>query len=139
MRFSRLATVAFFVIGASLILQSCSDSKKPTATPFENYNPEIVNNQDSFEFQITDAANATATVDYTWANSGTQASIDHSSTVSSGTATITIYDANNQLVYSSEFLSTSTETSSVGTAGNWRIRVSLTNADGTMNFRVQAQ
>jgi 6-phosphogluconolactonase (cycloisomerase 2 family) len=129
----------YLIIGVSLILQSCSDSKKPTTAAFENYNPEIVNNQDSFEFQITDAVNVTAVVDYTWANSGTQASIDHSSTVSSGTASISIYDANNQLVYSSEFLSTSTETSSVGTAGNWRIRVSLSSADGTMNFRVQAQ
>jgi PBP1b-binding outer membrane lipoprotein LpoB len=119
-----------------VLFVGCSDNN-PTS-PFANYNPEIVNNTDSFEFQISDGTNVTAVVEYSWQNTGTQASIDHSSVFTDGVASITILDADDTQVYSSVLLASSTEQSTVGVAGTWTIIVVFANADGTANFRVES-
>ena len=102
-----------------------------------NFQPEIVNNPDNFSFQATAIQNVTATVLYTWPNSGTQATINHSSAIDSGSAVVQLLDANNSEVYNNILLSSGTPATTVGATGNWTVKVTLTNVYGTLNFNTQ--
>jgi len=114
----------------------CNSASKPTQ-PLANFQPEIVNNPDDFSFQATAVQNVTATVQYMWSNSGTQATVNHSSAVDSGATVVQIFDANNVEVYGNTLLASGTPSTAIGATGNWRIRVTLTNVYGTLNFNTQ--
>lgn len=118
-----------------LMLVGCSD--ETPVSPLENFSPEIVNGADSFEFQITDAENVTAVVEYHWMNSGNKSSVNHSSVVTDGSAVVSLYDADGNLVYTSSLLASANNESEIGTAGVWKVRVTFVNAYGTMNFRCE--
>ena len=128
-----------FVSGAALLLVAvvlgCGGSNP--AAPLSAFQPQIANNPDNFQFQATAVENVTAVVQYTWSNSGTQATINHSSAVDSGTAVVQVLDANNTEVYSSALLASGTPATTAGVTGNWKIKVTLTNVYGTLNFRAQ--
>jgi len=115
-------------------LTGCSSDKN---NPLAAFQPEIINNTDAFEFQITDASNVTTTVSYTWANTGTQATIDHSTVTVEGSASINIQDADGTEVYSTPLAASLNEATTAGTAGDWTITVSFTNFSGTANFRAE--
>ena len=125
--------VTFMVLFTLIIFAGCSDNDNPLAA----FEPEIINNQDSFEFQATNIENVTATLSYSWINTGTMANIDHSTAKTSGTAVITIFDVNDSLVYSSDFLASGNHDSQVGESGAWTVVVILTDFNGTANFRVE--
>lgn len=133
-----LKTVFAFAVALLMfaVVFGCGSSKPPVA-PLSAFQPEIVNNPDNFQFQATAVENVTTVVQYTWSNSGTQASINHSSAVDSGTTVVQLFDDNNTEVYNSALLASGTPSTTAGTAGNWRIRVTLTNVYGTLNFRAQ--
>ncbi len=120
------------MIGAA----GCGGSKQPvnSLAPFQ---PEIVNTTDNFQFQATGVNSVSATVSYHWSNSGAQATINHSSTVTGGTVDVRIYDANDSLVYTRPLVASANEPSTVGISGLWRIVVTLTKCSGTLNFRAQ--
>ena len=120
-----------------LILSACSDDD--ILNPLDQYQFQVTNNPDDFQFMVTDLQNATVTVPYDWTNSGTRATIGHSSTIDSGTATIDVYDDLDSLVYSNDLLASSNGQSSVGVAGSWRIIVTLANFYGSLDFTVQTQ
>lgn len=124
-----------FCLVAALLAIGCSSST-PLSAPLANFSPEIVNNVDAFSFQITNGENITTTVEYSWENTGTQATINHSTTTTSGTATMIIYDADSAQVYTSGLVASANEPTTVGTAGTWIIRVTFTGYSGTSNFRV---
>jgi len=113
-------------------MSGCSD-KNPIA-PFQ---PEVINNADAFQFQITAARDVTTTLNYSWVNSGTRATINHATARQQGTATVTVFDANNQQVYTHSLVASATEQSTVGVAGTWRIRIVFGDFDGSANFRVE--
>jgi len=120
---------------ATLIMSACgSDSPSSPLAPFQ---PQINNAQDNFQFQATGVVNVTWTHDYAWSNSGTGASINQSTTVASGGATVTVFDGNGTQVYSQSLSANGTFTTAPGVAGNWTIRVTLSQYDGTINFRAQ--
>lgn len=121
---------------AVIVVAGCGSDNKP-ASALAPFQPEIVNNPDNFQFQATNVRNVTTTVTYNWSNSGAQATVNHSSTVTGGNVGVTIYDANDSLVYTSPLVASANEPSTAGLAGIWRIVVNLTNCDGTLNFRVQ--
>lgn len=125
----------FALLGA-LLLIGCSGND--TTSPLAPFSPEIVNDPDAFQFQVTDAAAVTTTVSYTWQNSGARASVDHSSAITSGTATVTLLDADGTEVYSSALMPSGNEMSSDGTPGQWAVRVTLSGTSGTLNFRAEA-
>ena len=114
----------------ALVLLACSDSLAP-------FQPEIANNPDNFQFQATGLTGVTTTVQYTWQNSGAQATVNHSSAITGGSATLTIRDANNTQVYSGALVASGTPTTATGVAGAWTIIVQLSNTRGTLNFRVE--
>jgi hypothetical protein len=118
------------VAAAIFAALACSD----TLAPFQ---PEITNVTDNFQFQATALTNVTTTVQYTWQNSSTAATVNHSSAVTGGTAVLTVKDANGTTVYSGALVASGTPSTSTGVAGAWSIQVGLVNVSGTLNFRVQ--
>ncbi|MEW5796943.1 MAG: hypothetical protein AB1772_11360 [Candidatus Zixiibacteriota bacterium] len=133
MKSATLSMIIAAVTAAALIITGCSDKKNPISA----FQPEVINNADAFQFQITNARNVSTTVNYSWVNSGTRATVNHSTSRTQGSATVTLFDANNQQVYTQGLLASGTEQSSVGVAGTWRIRIVFTDFDGTANFRVE--
>ena len=99
---------------------------------------EVANNADAFEWQVSMLENVTQTLSYTWQTSGTTANVDLSSSITSGTALLSILDADGMQVYSGSLGQDGTFTTSAGTAGAWTIDVVLSGGDGTLNFRVDA-
>ena len=128
---SGLAVVMLMVV----LLASCGGKKSNNSlAPFQ---PQITNMPDDFQLQATGVQNVTTTVQYTWQNTGTSANVNQASTMSSGSATLTIFDNNNVQVYSQNLSANGTFQTSTGTTGNWTIRVTLNNCYGTLNFRAQ--
>lgn len=123
---SRLALGGFMLI----LLAGCGDSLAP-------FQPEINNAPDNFQFQATGLNGVTWSQEYVWQNSDPTADVDHSSAVTAGTTLLTIRDAAGTQVYASALGPSGSITTLAGTAGSWRITVSLTDASGTLNFRVQ--
>jgi len=128
--------IPVIAVAASLIAIVGCGSDNPVA-PLSAFQPEIVNNQDAFSFQATNVQNVNTTLTYTWPNSGAQATVNHSSVITAGSAAVTLYDANDSLVYTRGLVASANEPSTVGVAGNWRLVVILTNVSGTLNFSTQ--
>ena len=100
------------VLLAVVLLAGCNDSN-----PISAFQPEIVNNQDAFEFQITAATDVSTTLNYSWLNTGTSATIDHSTATVDGSAAVTIRDAKGVQVYTDALKPNRVEPTSVGAAG----------------------
>ena len=121
-------------IGAALLVAvalGCSSSSGP------GIQPEITNATDNFQYQVSAVDGYTGTLTYYWQHTGTVASVNQATTVTGGSMTLVIRDANNNQVYSQSLATNGTLDTSAGTAGQWKIVVTYTNASGTVNFRVQ--
>lgn len=122
------------VIVGCLVLVSAACGSNPTGPSNQ---PEIANNRDNFQFQMSNLRDVTQTLTYTWENTGTIASVNQSGQVGVGSATLTIRDASGTQVYTRDLATTGTFATTAGTAGNWRIEVKLNGVTGALNFRVQ--
>jgi len=118
---------------AIALLAACGNSTDHLA-PFS---PQVTNVAVKFHLQATNVTNVTSTINYTWANTGTTAAAGQSSTVSAGTAVLTVLDRNGMQVYSQSLSANGTFPTNAGTTGNWTVRLVLTNYSGTLNFQVQ--
>lgn len=112
-------------------LAACSDN------PVSPIDPEVTNATDNFQFQATAVVGATVTQSYSWTNTGTRATINHSTTTTAGNAQLTIRDAAGTVVYTKSLVPSLNEPTTVGTAGTWTIVLTMTGYSGTTNFRVQ--
>jgi hypothetical protein len=131
MRTPRLHSRSLLLAIGMLAVAGCNDATSP------RYEPEITNVANSFQFQVTDLVRVSDALEYRWQNDGTTATINQSTVLSAGTATLTLRDAAGTQVYSRSLTENGTFTSTAGTAGQWRIRIAFANASGTANFRVQ--
>lgn len=129
MRYSTRALFAALLLPLALL--SACDS--PLA-PFE---PEIDAAEDNFQLQATGVTSVTSTLSWTWTNTGTRASIDHSTVTTAGSARVIIRDAANEVVYDHALVPSLNEPTAAGTAGVWRIELRLVGFSGTLNFRAQ--
>lgn len=102
-----------------------------------NFQPQISNQTDNFQFQTTGISNVTQTLTYTWQNTGTGSSVNQACAITAGTAFVTLKDANGIAVYSADLKANGTFTSIQGMPGKWTIIVMLTKVNGTLNFRTQ--
>ena len=125
---------SFFILLSILIISSgCGNNSNPISA----FEPEVINNADAFQFQITDATGVSTILHYTWTNTGTGATVDHSTALTAGVASVEVFDADSVSVYTSSLLSSGTEETTVGTIGTWFVKVVLTEFDGTVNFSVE--
>jgi hypothetical protein len=128
-RAARLSAAAALVVAAA-----CGGNSTGPLAPFQ---PQINNLADNFEFQATNVTGVTWTYTYTWSNSGTAASVNQATTITAGTATLTVYDKDGTQVYSQSLSANGTFATSAGVAGNWTVKVAFTGYSGTVNFRLQ--
>jgi hypothetical protein len=122
------------ILSAAILMIGCGKDK---SNPISAFQPEIVNTAGAFQFQVTGATNVTTTLSYNWDNAQSQVTVDHSTAMTAGAATVTIFDADSTQVYASGLLASGTDQSSSGTPGTWIIRVVFSDFDGTVNFRVE--
>ena len=113
------------------VVSSCDDN---ALAPFQ---PEITNVSDSFQLQATGVRRVRTTLDSEWQNSGNQATVDHSTTTTAGSATLIIRDAADEIVYDTGLGPRKSDTTNTGVSGTWKLRVVLSDYSGTLNFRVQ--
>jgi hypothetical protein len=123
--------VAAGVLGLAA-LTACGNS--PTGPGIQ---PQVTNSPDNFQYQATSVTNYTGTLSYTWQNSGTLANVNQATTVTGGTATLVILDANNVQVYSRSLADNGTFATASGVTGAWTIRIVYSGASATVNFRAQ--
>ncbi len=133
MRTGRL-TIFPLLLFIFILIAGCDDDTNTLSPQFE---PEISNITDDFQFQATALTNVSQTLTYTWNNTGVSANINQSCSMTGGSAALTIKDADGTVVFSSDLTENGTLVTSDGTAGNWTIIVVLTNVDGTLNFRAE--
>ena len=119
-----------FVLSLLPTLAGCDD-------PLGPFQPEITSATDNFQLQATGVTAVTSTLNYSWANTGTRATVNHSTTTTAGTTQLTIRDAAGATVYDKALVSSLNEPTIAGMPGTWSIQVRLTNYSGTLNFRVQ--
>lgn len=112
------------------ILTGCTD-------PLAPFQPEITNASDTFQMQATGVQGVSLTRTYSWTNSGSRATVNHSTTVTMGAAQLRIRDAAGTVVYDHALVPSLNEATAAGTAGTWSIEVRLTTYSGTLNFRAQ--
>lgn len=128
-----LGSILFAVSLVALAGSGCGNDPVALA-PFE---PEVVNVADSFSLQATGVTGVTTTVSYTWSNSGTRATIDHSTTTDAGSTSLVVKDGSGATVYSKDLSPSLNEATAEGAAGNWTIVLTLSSYKGTINFTAQ--
>ncbi len=128
---ARAAAVMSLVL---LTLGACSSNPTEPLAPFE---PEVSNATDNFQLQATDVTEVGAALQYTWVNTGSEATVDHSTTLTSGTARVMVRDANGVMVYDHALVPSLNETTATGQPGTWTVNLVLVDYSGTLNFRLQ--
>lgn len=102
------------------------------------YQPQVTNLTDSFALQLTGVQNGSASLLYTWRNTGAFGTVDRSSAISGGTVTLVVRDAAGAQVYSGPLNGqTGSVATGTGVAGDWTVVVDFAGATGTINFRIQ--
>lgn len=105
--------------------------------PLAAFQPQISNVADNFQAQATNVANVSSTLTYSWLNSGTRATVNHSTVTTGGSTLLVIKDAAGVTVYSKALSPSLNEPTTAGQAGTWTVQFTLTNYSGTLNFRAQ--
>lgn len=121
----------FLFAGVMFLALGCGDD------PLAPFQPEITSATDNFQLQATGVTTVTTTGTYSWSNTGSRATINHSTTTSAGSARILIRDGGGTVVYDQELVPSLNEPTAVGVQGTWTIELRLTNYSGTLNFRAQ--
>src|SRR5690348_10404371 len=86
-------SLGFALLAAMNLMLACNSD------PLDPFEPEVTNVTDNFQLQATGVVNVTTTKSYTWENTGPQATVNHSTTTTAGSAQLTIKDANGTVVY----------------------------------------
>ena len=118
------------IVTTLIAVAACND-------PLAPFQPEIANATDNFQLQATGVSGVTSTVTYNWNNTGTRATVNHSTTTTAGAATLTIRDAAGTVVYTKQLVPSLNEPTAVGVAGVWKIELGMSGYSGSLNFRVQ--
>ena len=74
---------------------------------------------------------------YSWGNTGTQATIDISQSISTGSVILIIKDHAGTVVHQDDITNADSADTAVGVAGDWSIEIQIRNATGTFDIAVQ--
>ena len=121
---------AAVILAAFLTLNGCgSDPLGPSG------HTEVDRGPDTFTFLARDIENGTETLTYPWENSGTQATINITDGIFSGSAILVIEDAAGTVVHQEDIANDNDTDTAVGVAGRWTIEIRF--QDVTGGFTVQ--
>ena len=121
-------------VALALLLAACSGGS--VLAP--QFQPQVANNPDNFQFQATGVTNVTQVLTYRWSCSSGTASVNPATTTTSGSVSMVIKDGAGATVYSGNVPPSGTfNTSPAGSVGMWTIELTFTDYSGTINFRVQ--
>ena len=98
---------------------------------------QVSNNPDTFEWQATSLDNVSQTVSYDWTITGPTANVNQSSSVTGGSATLTVRDDAGTVVYTASLGQNGTFTTDAGVAGTWNVEVRMSGTKGMLNFRLE--
>lgn len=132
LRFARFVRAATLSVTLALVAAGCGSDP---VSPGRDW--QVSNAADTFQFQATAMENYSKTLQYSWSNTGTTANVDQSSSVTDGSATLTLRDANGTQVYSRSLGQNGSFTSAAGATGTWTVTLTLSKTTGTLNFRAQ--
>jgi hypothetical protein len=110
----------------------CSDKTVSPGTQ-----PQVTNETNTFEFQVTAVQNYSGVWRYRWATTATVADVDQSCAITGGDATLVVRDGGGQTVYSRALGPSGTYQTVVGSAGEWTLEIVMIECSGTLNFRTQ--
>ncbi len=134
---SILSTLALTLV-ATAALTGCGGGDSTGGNVLApQFQPEIVNSIDDFQFQTTGVTGVTQTLNYSWRNTGQQANVNQSCSLTGGTATLVLNDSTGAQVYSRSLNDNGTFQTVVGSPSAWSMQIILTNVTGTLNFRCQ--
>jgi hypothetical protein len=131
-RTARTLGVVAVAVTASLAFLECN------LDPVAPYAPVIKDTVDYFEYTVP-VNGVTTTSRYFWETTGTVAKVNLTSSLTGGTAILTIADDNSAVIFSHAIDGSGVVGTGVGDAGFWNIRVELTNAKGSLHFTVVPQ
>jgi hypothetical protein len=125
-------------LGLALLAMGCgSDSTNALAPQFQ---PEVVNTPNvAFSFQATGLTDISDALNYTWSVSSGSMVIHPATSTTGGTLTLNIKDASGVVIYDGPVPATGDISPPNGTAGSWKVRVTLAQYSGTINFALQMQ
>ena len=126
----------FIAFCTVLALTGCSDDQ-PVVPVVAGVQPEVINNIDTFEFQVSSVENYTGVWRYDWTTTGTIVNVDQSSAISGGTVILRILDSNRAEVYSRDLTEGGSFVTEAGATGQWSLEVALVSGSGTLNFRTE--
>ncbi len=122
---------------ALALLTAACGSSNALAPQFQ---PQIVNTPNVvLGFQATGLQSVSDVLSYTWNASSGSVIIHPATSTTSGTITLNIRDAGGAVIYDGTVPATGDITPPIGAGGAWKIRVTLTDYTGTINFAVQMQ
>lgn len=116
---------------AMVVLAACG---KDSSSPFD---PDVSAPTDNFQLQATNVSNVSNSTSHIWVNTGTRATVNHSTTTNAGTTLLVIKDALGVTVYSKPLSASLNEVTIVGQPGTWTIQLTVASYSGALNFRVQ--
>lgn len=126
-----LPFIAALVTGITMLFPGCQED------PASSHIPEVVNVKDRFHLQMNDVKNHDTLLVYYWSMEGTSANIDQSASIKGGRVSIVVDDDSQVSVYQTDMKQNGSFTTMSGASGFWRIRVTLTNFSGMIDFRAQ--
>lgn len=97
----------------------------------------VTNATDNLQFQLLAISDLSTTLTYDWVHSADSASLSISPSPSSGTALITIEDANGTQIFNHSLLEGGTFTVASAGSGDWTVRVILGGFNGNLGFHLQ--
>lgn len=126
-----------FVFSVAVLLAALTPLAGCDDDPLAPFEPEISNETDSFSLQATGVRGVTLTRDYLWRNTGTSANVNQATTVTGGSARLTILDDRGDVLYFGSLSGNGTFSTESGESGGWTIRVALDDYSGTTNFSAE--
>jgi hypothetical protein len=106
------------------------------ADPVSPFVPTITNEVDNFDFRVS-VSGVTRTARYTWTTTGNAAVVNLESTVTAGTASVTITDPDSTQVFAHALDGSGPVLTSSAASGDWMLLIRLSNVSGTIHFSLQ--
>ncbi len=130
-RLEELRKFTLAAIIAPALLAACSDNPLGPDGQFE-----VSSAADNFLLRMWNLENAIDTRTYNWENTGTQATVNISQGISTGSVILTIKDAAGTVVHQDDVADDNDTDTAVGVTGLWTIEVRLESVNGWFDISV---